>query len=328
MELDRLGKKYIALCAHIDTVPFDEMLWTTDPLRLTEKDGKLYGIGAADMKGPLSCMLRSLAKVGETSPDVPLALVLTHHEETALEGAFELYHSPEAMVAMQHMQLIIGEPTGLAIGYSHKGIYDFTITVHGRAAHSRKPHDGLNSIYGAASLVREIAQLNLQWMGRPSSDFDSGNTVNLGTFHAGDVRNRVPDTAVLTGDMRFLPGSSTAELVEKIERQLEALQASGYRCELTGEHEFEPFVMPTGSGLIAELSRAVSSELIPVDYATDASVFQALAGLDCAVIGPGDIAICHRPDEYIEKRQLRLGTEMYTSILKSRYERSARRVAN
>jgi acetylornithine deacetylase len=78
--------------------------------------------------------------------------------------------------------------------------------------------------------------------------------------------------------------------------------------------------MPTESGLIAELSRAIGAEPVTVGYATDASVFRALAGLDCAIIGPGDIAVCHRPDEYIEERQLVLGTEMYTRILESRYE--------
>jgi acetylornithine deacetylase/succinyl-diaminopimelate desuccinylase-like protein len=221
------------------------------------------------------------------------------------------------MDAMRHMQLIIGEPTGMAIGYAHKGIYDFTIRIHGRSAHSGRPQDGLNSIYGAALLAREIDRLNVQWMERNHSDFDSGDTVNVGTLNAGDVRNRVPDTAVLTGDMRIVPGSSSTQLVEQIERQFEILGEKGYRCELTGDNEFKPFIMPTGSGLVAELSRTIGSELITLGYSTDASVLNALAGLDCAIVGPGDIAVCHRPDEYIEERQLRLGVETYSKVLES-----------
>jgi len=324
LECDRREEKYLALCAHIDTVPFEKELWATDPLSLEEHDGKLYGIGAADMKGPLACMLQSLKVAGQASQSIPLALILTHHEEIALDGAFELYRSPDAMALMQNMQLIIGEPTGLEIGYAHKGIYDFTITIRGRAAHSGKPDEGLNAVYGASVLAQEIALMDARWMDGDHLGFERGDTVNVGTFHAGDIRNRVPETAILTGDMRFLPGSSADAFVDEVERQSETLRAKGYQCELTGDNDLKPFVMPTESGLIAELSRVVGSKPITVGYATDASVFQALAGLDCAIIGPGDIAVCHRPNEYIEKRQLSSGIEMYTRILTSRRGRSER----
>ncbi len=323
LEYDRRGEPYFALCAHIDTVPFDREQWSSDPLVLKEKEGALHGIGSADMKGPLACMLQSMARTSRESPSAPLALVLTHHEETALEGADELYRSAEAREAMRCMQLIIGEPTGLSLGYAHKGVLDFTITIQGRAAHSVRLHEGLNAIYAAAEVAQTVRTFSRRLLQQEADGFECGDTVNLGTFHAGDIRNRVAPVAVLSGDLRFLPGSSVAGFLEEVARQFRFLEADGYRCELKRDHEVKPFLMPRDRGLIAELSALLATPPITLGYATDASVFQGLAGIDCAIIGPGEIAVCHRPDEHIRLSELERGIEAYTQILSSRCRRGA-----
>ncbi len=308
-------EKYLALCAHIDTVPFDRDLWTTDPFELVERDGRWYGLGATDMKGPLACMLHSLAEVTRIAPTLPLALVVTHHEETALEGARDLVRSKDAARALAPMQLIIGEPTGLAIGHAHKGVLDFTVTVEGRASHSGSPHHGLNAVYGIASIVDSIARLDARLRRSRHPHFDTGDTVNIGTLHAGDVRNRVASRAVLAGDMRIVPGSSPVALLEEIERQFALLEARGYECALERDFEASAFEMSPDSGLIADLRATTGAGLITLSYATDAAVFQGEGGLDCAIFGPGDIRVCHMPNESIETAQLEQGAALYTRML-------------
>jgi acetylornithine deacetylase len=307
--------RYLAFCAHIDTVPVDRSLWTTDPFALEERDGKCYGVGTSDMKGSLACMLASLGEVSRSRPDLPLALVVTHHEETALEGARALVRSRAARAALRPMQLIIGEPTGLSIGYAHKGVLDFTVTIEGRSSHSGTPHRGLNALYGATAILEAGARLDAEWRETRHPAFDSGNTVNVGTLRGGDVRNRVPGRAILSGDMRIVPGSSAALLVDEIEHQFSLLEVRGYACRLDRDFEASPFAMPADSGLIADLRRSTGAPLITLNYATDAAVFQGEAGLDCAIFGPGDIRVCHMPDEYIETRELANGAALYTKML-------------
>lgn len=313
---NREGRSHVALCGHLDTVPFDRELWTSDPLSLEERDGRLYGVGAADMKGPLACMIRALMTLAVSRPDLPLALVVTHHEETALEGARELVAIPAALDALRTLKLVIGEPTGLAIGYAHKGVYDFTVTIEGRAAHSGNPHHGLNAIYAASAVARTIAAIDEDW--KSGSSVAERNTVNVGTIRSGDVRNRVPDFAVLRGDMRIVPGSTSELLTDLVELQLAVLRGAGYRCQLTCDYEAAPFEMSLDSGLVARMAETLGTEPIRLGYATDASVFQAGAGIDCVILGPGDIRSCHMPDESIEIAQLDAGVEAYTAVLSAR----------
>jgi acetylornithine deacetylase len=309
---NREGRSHVALCGHIDTVPFDRELWTSDPLSLEERDGRLYGVGAADMTGPLASMIRALMTLAVSRPDLPLALVVTHHEETALEGARELVATPAALDALRTLKLVIGEPTGLAIGHAHKGVFDFTITIEGKAAHSGNPHHGLNAIYGASAVARTIAAIDEEWK---TSSAVERNTVNVGTIRSGDVRNRVPDFAVLRGDMRIVPGSTSELLTDLVELQLAVLRSAGYRCQLIRDYEAAPFEMSPDSGLIASMVAILGTDPIRLGYATDASVFQADAGIDCVIFGPGDIRSCHMPDECIEIAQLERGVEAYLAVL-------------
>ncbi|MGA7615171.1 MAG: M20/M25/M40 family metallo-hydrolase [Thermoanaerobaculia bacterium] len=307
--------RYRAFCGHVDTVPFDRNAWINDPFELTEVEGMLHGLGASDMKGALASMLVSLESVAVSDPSAPLALVLTHHEETALEGANELVRSTEAMARLQPMQLIIGEPTGLSIGYAHKGVFDFSVTVRGRAAHSGSPHRGLNAIYAASEIVTSIAGLQVRWNETSDPRFESGNAVNVGILHGGDVRNRVPDQAELAGDARLLPGTTPDEVIGVIERDCERLRHHGFRCDLQKDFSAPAFEMDRDSGFIAELHDITRSERLTLGYATDAAVLQGIGGLECAVLGPGDIRVCHMPNECIEKRQLDAAVSLYSRIL-------------
>ncbi len=227
----------------------------------------------------------------------------------------ELVRSEFARAALRPMQLVIGEPTGLSIGHAHKGVLDFTVTIEGRSSHSGTPHRGLNALYGAAAILDAVARLDAQWRSTRHPAFDSGNTVNVGTLRGGDVRNRVPGRAILSGDMRIVPGSTAALLLDEMERQFVLLEARGYACRLDRDFEARPFAMPADSGLVADLRKSTGANLITLNYATDAAVFQGEAGLDCAIFGPGDIRVCHMPDEYIETRELATGATMYTRML-------------
>lgn len=309
------GRTHLALCAHIDTVPFDATSWSSDPLTLESREGRLYGLGATDMKGPLASMLQAILDQAQISPHVPLALVVTHHEETDFEGARGLIQSAEALAALRSMRLVIGEPTGLRLGYEHRGVYDFSITIEGRAAHSGGPERGLNAIYGAAQVVEAIEELCGRWLDAEPGDADFGNTVSVGIFRGGDARNRVPALAALSGDMRVAPGSNPSRLIETVERRFDQLRDRGFRCELRCDHDAPPFEMHRDQGLIAELAAVTGAEPVRLGYATDAAIFRGLAGIDCAILGPGDIGVCHRPDEYIERSQLDIGVATYMRVL-------------
>jgi len=314
---DRNGIPYFGLCGHVDTVPYDQALWETDPFVLTEKAGNLYGLGAGDMKGAIACMIAALQRCAGQPADVPAALVLTHTEEQGLEGARELIASGTSSKGLQHIRFIIGEPTCLHLCFAHKGYSGFHVEIYGQSAHSSRPGEGLNAIYAASRFNLGIARFNDELINLPYPPFDYGPTANVGEFKSGDITNRVADKAVIRGDFRYFKKEDHARFQTFVNDGFKELQREGYRCHYTPILESPPFSMDPESGLIGELAALLEMEPATLPYTTDASVFNGIAGLPCAILGPGTIDVCHQPNEHICMTDLHRAVELYTKILMS-----------
>lgn len=314
---DLEGIPYYGLCGHVDTVPCDPALWNTDPFVLTEKDGALYGLGAGDMKGAVACMITALQRRAGHAAGVPAALVLTHTEEQGLLGARELIAARESLRELEHIRFIIGEPTGFQLCFAHKGYSAFHVEIFGKSTHSSRPGEGLNAAYAASRFSLGIAKLNDKVMNLPYPPFDCGPTANVGELSSGDITNRVPDKAIVRGDFRYFREEDRTRFKTMVNDILITLHRDGYRCHYTPIFESPPFSMDPGSGMIAELAALLETEPATLPYTTDASVFKGIAGLPCAILGPGTIDVCHQPNEYISIADLHRGVELYTKILMS-----------
>jgi acetylornithine deacetylase len=307
-EYEKQGKKYIGLCGHMDTVPFNREEWETNPLKLIEKDNKLYGLGSADMKGPIACMLKAIE---DTKDKVPVGLVLTHSEEIGLLGSNELMKTnPELM---QNMNIVIGEPTNFNLAYTHKGFIMYNITIKGEAKHSSNPKLGLNVIYGATDLIKKIESLNNELMSQKTDDFEFGSTTSLGMIGGGSVYNKVCDNVTIKGDLRLVPGKTKEMFKNMLSREFKLLELQGYKVDYEIITDNPSFYQDPNSDFIKNLAKLTGKTPSSVNYATDAAYLSQ--SCNCAIIGPGDIDVCHQSNEFIPVEDLDKGVKLYKDIL-------------
>lgn len=302
----------VALSGHTDVVPVEGQKWTSDPFIVTERDGKLYGRGTADMKGFIACVLAAVPDFVSRPLAVPIHLAFSYDEEIGCLGVRPMIAEFGKRLTKPRM-VFVGEPTAMSVVDSHKGPVRWRIEVKGRAAHSSMAPLGVNAITVAGKLLRELSDIEHELKLRPQDPrFDPPYaTLQVTRIEGGTATNIVPVNCTLQFDVRAIPGVDIAA----IDRRIRAFAANV--C-LPDMHKVAPEagidiaianqVPPYSAGASSEavalaLKLAGQNETHAVSYATEAGLFQ-VAGSPAVVIGPGDIAQAHTADEWIAKDQL------------------------
>lgn len=292
------GPGGLVLAGHTDTVPMDPELWSVNPLAVTEKDGRLYGLGSTDMKGFFALILEAVQPFLDQPLEQPLIVLATADEETSMSGARQLAQQglPKARYA------IIGEPTGMRPIHAHKGVMMETIRLQGRSGHSSDPGLGINAMEAMHDVISELLRYRSELQQRyqnPLFQIDKP-TMNLGCIHGGDNPNRICGHCELEFDIRLLPGMEAEQLRLEIDQRLRPL-AERWRVGF----EFTPlfpgapaFLCPTDTDLVKTAERLTGHSAATVAFGTEAPFFQNM-GIDTIVLGPGDIDQAHQPDEYL-----------------------------
>lgn len=194
-----------AFNTHIDTVPAGSG-WASDPFTLCERDGRLYGRGACDAKGPLVAMIEALRLLAANRQrwSGTLMGVFTADEEVASEGAkFYVRDTPPAIDFA-----VIGEPTSNATFSAHKGSLRPRVRVKGVTAHSGTPELGVNAIYQSARLLGLIEEAHHQQVRCRCHDLVGNASLTVTRIHGGHADNVVPDSCELLLDRRMVPGKT------------------------------------------------------------------------------------------------------------------------
>ncbi|QDV41227.1 Acetylornithine deacetylase [Stieleria neptunia] len=307
----------ILLDAHQDTVPVAGM--TIDPYRGVERDGRIYGRGACDVKGPMAAILSTVARLHreEARSHASLVLSMTCDEELGQKGAIDLarrFGTGDSFLTPTPDLAIVAEPTELNVVVAHKGVLRWRIRTTGVAAHSSRPRLGQNAIYSMARTVRGLEQLadELQTSG-PGHPLCGRPTLSVGTIRGGESVNIVPQTCVIEIDRRVVPGESFESILDQTRQALE--RQSGIALEMLPPDTVCDPLRDGGNEALAEslvsLTRQVAgvSEAIGVAFTTQAPKFAA-AGLPTVVFGPGSIDQAHTKDEWIDIEQLNQGAEI------------------
>ncbi|MDH3588380.1 MAG: acetylornithine deacetylase [Gammaproteobacteria bacterium] len=292
------GPGGLVLAGHTDTVPFDEGKWQTDPFGAKERDQRIYGLGSADMKSFFALAIEAVRACLDRDPRQPLTLLATADEESSMSGARALAESGRLPGAYA----VIGEPTGLRPVRAHKGITMDAVRLTGKAAHSSNPATGVNAIDGMHRVIASLIALRQQLAQRFHDErFDvPAPTLNLGHIQGGDNPNRVCAMCELHFDLRLLPGMHIDSSRREIQAAVtDSLVDTGLEIEFETLFEgVEALEVPENSKLLKACTRHTGKTPQVVGFATEAP-FLAGMGLDTVVIGPGDIAQAHRPDEYL-----------------------------
>ncbi len=290
----------LALVGHTDTVPHPPA-WI-EALRLTEKDGKLFGRGACDTKAFIAAALTAIETVDLSSLRKPLALAFTADEEIGCIGAKRLA-TAEPFTARY---AIVGEPTSLQPMRAGKGYCLAEITVRGREAHSAYPQIGASAIFRAARLIGRVEQIagELKQEQRPGFD-PPYTTMNVGLIEGGTAKNIIAGECRFTLEWRTIPGQASDYALDLVRQAAADLhqQDADFVCEIDAARADESFETRADSQLVQFLEESSGKESGTVAFGTEAPSMITL-GADAVVFGPGDIRVAHRTGEFVPIDQL------------------------
>lgn len=293
------GPGGLVLAGHTDTVPYDEARWSTDPFKLTERDGRLFGLGTCDMKGFFPIAIEAARQFAGARLSKPLTIVATSDEESSMAGARALLESgrPKADYA------IIGEPTDLMPVFAHKGFMMLTIRLTGASGHSSDPGLGRSALDAMHCAMGELISYRAQLAARyrnPAFEV-AVPTLNLGCLTAGDNPNRICASAELQIDLRLLPGMDSTEVVAELSTRMER-SAESHGVSVTIEPvstPVPPFASPQDGRLVRALEKSSGRKAGTVAFGTEGPFLQQL-GMETVIFGPGAIDQAHQPDEYLD----------------------------
>jgi acetylornithine deacetylase len=309
------GPGGLVLAGHTDTVPFDEGRWQSDPLGLTERDHRLYGLGSTDMKGFFPLAIAAASTFSGSALKQPLILLATADEESSMQGARQIAAAGQPL----GRAAIIGEPTSLVPVRMHKGIMMEAVRVTGRAGHSSNPELGNSALEGMHAVMGDLMAYRKELGTRYNNDFFSVAfpTLNLGCIHGGDSPNRICGQAELHFDLRMTPGGDNATVRAEIEQRLQLLATQhGLNIELNPLIDnIAPFEQAAQSELVQLAEKLTGHTAEAVAFATEAPFLQQL-GMETIVMGPGSIDRAHQPDEYLELDQVQPCIALLTQCIR------------
>jgi acetylornithine deacetylase len=325
------NKPGLILSGHTDVVPVDGQNWDTDPFKATEKDGKLYARGSADMKGFIGIILNQAPKfvsaLNANKLDAPLHYALSFDEEVGCLGVRSLIRDLEEN-NIRPAGCVVGEPTSMQPIIAHKGTHRFRCAVHGREAHSSYVTYGVNAIEYAARLVVFIRQLADRLAQLEQRDYGFTvpySTLSTGLIQGGIAANVVPKDCVFQFDLRTLPNASPDALYQEIRSYAESLAREMKSIDEASGIDLQ--WMSQTVGLAASESDAIvqwamqlskNPSVGKVSYGTEAGLFQKM-GVPTVICGPGDIAEAHRPNEFVALEQLAQCEAFMERILETGY---------
>lgn len=305
----------LMLAGHTDTVPYDESRWRFDPFTLTEADNRLYGLGTSDMKGFFALAIEAARRFNPKDLKQPLVILATADEESSMDGAQLI--GEQGLPYVRHA--VIGEPTNLRPVNAHKGIMMEAIQLTGRSGHSSDPALGVNAIEAMQRVIGDLLQFRteLQRHHHDGRFAVSVPTLNLGHIHGGDNPNRICGACELHFDLRPLPGMALEELRATLRQRLGRLfddSPIGWqmRSLSTGT---APLHTDARSAIAQSCEALTHHRCEAVPFCTEGP-YLASIGIEPIILGPGDIAQAHQPDEYLALDRLKPTLDILEGLIR------------
>jgi acetylornithine deacetylase len=328
-------KPGLILSGHTDVVPTEGQAWDTDPFAATERDGRLYGRGTADMKGFIGVSLaaapRFVAALNAGRLDAPLHYSLSYDEEVGCLGVRGLIRDLEEQ-GIHAAGCVVGEPTSMQPIIAHKSMQRFRCAVRGIDGHSAYVTRGVNAIEYAARLIVFIRHIADRLAACERRDYGFSvpyTTLSTGVIRGGIAANIIPKDCEFMFDMRTLPGTSVMDLQREIEDYAARLAAEmravnpNAGINLVRESETAGLAAAESDAIVQwALQLSQAPKVGKVSYGTEAGLFQRM-GVPSVICGPGDIEQAHRPNEFVSLDQLARCEAFMRGIVETGYAAGA-----
>jgi acetylornithine deacetylase len=307
------GAGGVMLSGHTDVVPVEGQAWTHPPFAMTRADGRIYGRGAADMKGFVACAINAMRLASRRPLKVPLHLALSYDEEIGCMGVRSLIDML-ASAPVKPRFCIVGEPTGMQVATGHKGKVALRATCTGREGHSALAPLALNALHLAGDFLAAVRglQAEVAATGLRDGDYDVPyTTLHVGKMSGGVQVNIVPNLATLDFEIRSLAGEDVAALIARLEAAADAIVAplrqefpeAAIRVERLWD--YPGLGTPSDAGVVNFVKGLTGANgTIKVAFGTEGGLFDQRLGIPTVICGPGSMAQGHKPDEYVTEEQL------------------------
>lgn len=303
------GGRSILFDGHVDTMPPGDLKrWSLDPHKPEIRDGKLYGLGACDMKGGLMASIMAVKLLQDGGYDLPgeVKILSVVDEEGGGNGTLAAMvngHRADAAV--------VCEPTDGAITRAHMGFVFFSVTTRGVALHSGTKWRGVNAIEKAMLLIDELNVMEHEWLMKYRHPLLPPPSLNVGVIEGGTAGSTVPDRCEFKFCLHYLPGSMDRDSVvrEVRERLLTrskgdvwlaanppeiTIYQEGRAFEMEEDHPFVDIVRASvtdGTGRFSVVNGSAAGN--------DARLLKNIGGMPTVILGPGPLENCHMPDEWL-----------------------------
>jgi acetylornithine deacetylase len=286
----------LMFCGHTDTVGVAGM---DDPFTPRERDGRLYGRGAQDMKGGIAAMMSAAAVVAQRGLAAGCLIVAAVvDEEHSSIGADALVKTWRADAG------VVTEPTDLAIAVGHKGFAWVEVTVDGKAAHGSRPAEGQDAILRLGRVLTRLEALDRELQSRPPHPLVGTGSLHASLVSGGRELSSYPDRATLQMERRILPDEPESIAVEEVREILATLGREdhtfrGSAAAMFSRPAYEvPLEHDLRTRLAAALQRAGGQpRIVGASFWTDAAVL-GHAGIPSILFGPGGAGL-HSIEEYV-----------------------------
>ncbi len=316
----------VALSAHSDVVPVEGQNWTTEPWKVIEKDGKIYGRGTCDMKGFVALAIAAMVKAKASNLKRPLQFALSRDEEVGLLGAPDVAQGLLDKFAKVDA-VLVGEPTEMKVVTGHKSCDDLQFHVRGHEVHSSLLHEGVSAVMCGARFVEWVRKQNVENQARvPSTVAAMYNppftTLHVGQINGGTANNITAKDCYFAIDLRCVGDerpedwrSKIQQEIANIEKEMKAIHSdSFFKMDVMPG----PAVVPEIEGKAESLARRLTGDngIHTVAYGTDGGHFQN-RGFSVVICGPGNIEQAHQADEFILASQFDAGEKMLDSLVET-----------
>ena len=304
----------LLLNGHLDVVGVEGM--THAPFAAEQRNGRLYGRGAADMKGGLAAMCAAAARAATHGIAGEVIVAAVADEEHSSLGTRELLRR-----GVRADAAIVGEPTRLAIMPAHKGFAWIEIEVRGRAAHGSRYDVGVDAILAASAVLEELDRIERESLPAQRHPLLGRPSLHVSTIEGGQAWSTYADRCVIRVERRTLPTEDADEPLAEVRGAI--ARAQKRRASLVADARLvlaqSPSDVPSGAPIVRALSDALAAqgERVTLDGMsawTDAALLNE-AGTPAICFGPGDIGLAHAAEEWIDIAEIERATAVLETLI-------------
>lgn len=304
----------LLFACHLDVVGPGETAWKHPPFKALEADGRIYGRGAADMKGGTAAAVVAIRRVVESGTKLHGDIVFLASAGEEVDSCGAARFAADRAGPGELAGVIIPEPTDFDVVSAHRGMLWLEVTSRGKAAHSSRPELGVNAINSMRLILNELEHYEIpaephELLGKCS--------MSTNTITGGKALNVVPDKCSVRMDIRTLPGQNNQQVVDDFEGIFARLKAANpqFDAEVSVIRTMNALQTDRDCDFVREFCSCVgAAETKPVGFTTDGPHFVSF-GAPVLIFGPGKPHLCHKPDEYIDICDLEKAAEHYENII-------------